>query len=145
MSDRILVAYDGSPPARNALEFAFDEFPDADVTALYVVEIPEGYLGVIDGPDISVPLTDKAREHADSVLEPARALAAERGRDLETDVDSGKPDHRIVERALEDDYETIVLGSHGRQAISRVVLGSVAERVVRRSPIPVAVVPYSSH
>ncbi|AXR77422.1 universal stress protein [Natrarchaeobaculum sulfurireducens] len=145
MSDRILVAYDGSPPARTALEFAFDEFPDADVTALYVVEIPEGYLGVIDGPDISVPLTGKAREHADSVLEPARALAADCDRNLETEVDSGKPAHRIVERALEDDCETIVLGSHGRQAISRVVLGSVAERVVRRSPIPVAVVPSTSH
>ncbi len=141
MSERILVAYDGSAPARNALEFAFDEFPDADVTALYVVEIPEGYLGVIDGPDISVPLTEKAREHAEGVLEPARSLAAERGRDLETDVDGGKPDQRIVDSALEGDCETIVMGSHGRGSISRVVLGSVAERVVRRSPIPVAVVP----
>lgn len=140
MSDRILVPYDGSEPAGYALEFAFETFPDADVTALYVIQIPEGYWGAFEGPDISPPVTEKAREYAEEFLEPARELAAEHDRDLDTEIRSGKPDDQIVECAEEEGYDVVVVGSHGREGISRVLLGSVAENVVRRSPTPVVVV-----
>ncbi|MDG5761275.1 universal stress protein [Natronococcus sp. A-GB1] len=139
MSDRILVPYDGSEPARYALEFAFETFADADVTALHVIQVPEGYWGAFEGPDISPPVTEKAREYAEELLEPARELAADRGRDLETEIRSGKPDDQIVEYAEKEGYDAIVVGSHGREGISRVLLGSVAENVVRRSPTPVVV------
>ncbi|MFU8868047.1 universal stress protein [Natronococcus sp.] len=140
MNDRILVPYDGSEPAGYALEFAFETFPDADVTALHVIQIPEGYWGAFEGPGISPPVTEKAREYADELLEPARELAADRGRELETEVLAGKPDDRIVEYAEDEGCDVIVVGSHGREGISRVLLGSVAENVVRRSPMPVVVV-----
>ncbi|ELY54434.1 UspA domain-containing protein [Natronococcus amylolyticus DSM 10524] len=139
MSDRILVPYDGSEPADYALEFAFETFADADVTALHVIQIPEGYWGAFEGPDISPPVTEKAREYAEELLEPARELAADRDRDLETEILSGKPDDQIVAYAEEEGYDAIVVGSHGREGISRVLLGSVAENVVRRSPTPVVV------
>ncbi|WP_394741918.1 universal stress protein [Natronococcus roseus] len=140
MSDRILVPYDGSEPAGYALEFAFETFPDADVTALHVIQIPEGYWGTFEGPGVRPPVTEKAREYADELLEPARELAADRGRDLETEILAGKPDDRIVEYAEEEEgYDAIVMGSHGREGITRVLLGSVAENVVRRSPTPVVV------
>jgi nucleotide-binding universal stress UspA family protein len=140
MSDRILVPYDGSTPAANALEFAFERFPDADVTALYVIQIPEGYWGGFEGPELQPPVTEKAREHAEEILEPPRELAAERGRELDTDVRTGQPDNRIVEYAEDEGIDLIVVGSHGREGISRVLLGSVAENVVRRSPTSVVVV-----
>ncbi|WP_293029399.1 universal stress protein [Natronococcus sp.] len=140
MSDRILVPYDGSEPAGHALEFAFETFADADVTALHVIQIPEGYWGAFEGPDISPPVTEKAREYAEELLEPARELAAEHDRDLDTEIRSGKPDDQIVECAEGEGYDVVVVGSHGREGISRVLLGSVAESVVRRSPTPVVVV-----
>ncbi|WP_306061627.1 universal stress protein [Natronococcus wangiae] len=140
MSDRILVGYDGSSPADSALEFAFEKFPDADVTALHVIQIPEGYWPAFEGPEVRPPVTEKAREHADDVLHTAREIAAEHDRELDTDVVAGQPDNRIVERAEDEGFDVIVVGSHGREGMSRILLGSVAENVVQRSPTPVIVV-----
>ena len=107
---------------------------------MYVIEIPEGRWAQLVGPELQVPVTERAEEHAEEVLEPARELAAERGRDLETAVVTGEPDHRIVAQAEDESVDLIVIGSHGREDISRLLLGSVAEKVVRRSPVPVLVV-----
>lgn len=138
--DRVLVAYDGSPLADDALAFAFNRFLEADVTALYVIEIPDSYWLILKGPEMRLPVSEKAQEHATDVLEGATELAAEYDRKLTTEIDTGKPEHRIVDLAADGEYDAIVLGSHGRAGGSQVLLGTVAERVVRRSPVPVAVV-----
>lgn len=138
MSNRILVPYDGSDPAETALEYAFEKFPDAAVTALYVVPVPEGYwpaFGAAEEIDI-----ERGRERGGELLEEATTIAQESNRDLETEVDTGKPDQVIVSRAEDEGYDTVVIGSHGREGVSRILLGSVAENVVRRSPTPVVVV-----
>ncbi|WP_121743529.1 universal stress protein [Natronorubrum halophilum] len=140
MADRILVPYDGSPQATDALEFAFETFPDATVIALYVIEVPDGRWAQIVGPELQIPVTERAQEYAADILEPATEIATEHGRSLETDVVTGEPDHRIVAQAEEESVDLIVIGSHGQKGVSRVLLGSVAEKVVRRSPIPVLVV-----
>ncbi|WP_323173945.1 universal stress protein [Natrialba sp. PRR66] len=137
---RILVAYDGSEPATAALEFALETFPDAAITALYVIPIAETTVEPLEGPELRLPVTEQAREYATDLLEEATALAASADRELETEVAAGKPERRIVDRAADEGYETVVIGSHGREGVSRVLLGSVAESVVRRSPVPVAVV-----
>lgn len=140
MADRVLVPYDGSPPSNKALEYAFETFPEADVTAVHVIEVPESHVAFLEGPEIRPPVTEKAREHATEILEGAMELAAARGRKLETDIMTGKPERRIVDYATRTDHETIVIGSHGRQGVSRILLGTVSEDVVRRAPMPVVVV-----
>ena len=140
MSDRILVGYDGSSPADSALEFTFEKFPDAEVTALHVINIPEGYWPAFEGPEIRPPVTEKAREHGDEILETAREIADERDRELDTDIVTGQPDTQIVEQTEDEGFDLIVVGSHGREGMSRILLGSVAENVVQRSPTPVIVV-----
>ncbi|AGB31360.1 UspA domain-containing protein [Natrinema pellirubrum DSM 15624] len=140
MADRVLVPYDGSPQATDALELTFDEFPDATVIALYVIEIPDGRWAQLLGPELQAPVSEKAKEHAADVLETATELAAESGRSLETNVVTGEPDDRIVAQAAAESVDLIVIGSHGKEGVSRVLLGSVAETVVRRSPVPVLVV-----
>lgn len=139
MPDRILVPYDGSPQATTALELAFEEFPDAAVVALYVIEIPDGRWAQLLGPELQLPVTELARENAAEILESATEIAAERDRSLETKIVTGKPDHRIVAQAEEESVDLIVIGSHGQEGISRLLLGSVAEKVVRRSSVPVLV------
>lgn len=61
MADRILVPYDGSPQSRAALELVFEEFPDGDVTALYVIEIPQGYWAQLIGPNSSFPSASRSK------------------------------------------------------------------------------------
>lgn len=138
MSSRILVPYDGSGPAEKALEYAFETFPDAAVTALYVVPIPEGYWTAFgEAGEIGA---EQGHEHGEEILENATAVATKYDRELDTDIDTGKPAQTIVNRAEENEIDQIVIGSHGREGVSRILLGSVAEMVVRRSPTPVVVV-----
>jgi len=59
---------------------------------------------------------------------------------VETTTTVGTPAAAIVEYAADHDVDHIVVGSHGRGGISRIVLGSVAESVVRNAPVPVTVV-----
>ncbi|ELZ09823.1 UspA domain-containing protein [Natrinema thermotolerans DSM 11552] len=140
MSDRLLVPYDGSAPAKDALEYALEKFPDADVTALYVVPVPDGYWTAFQDPEDRVPAVERGRDDGRDILDEAVDIAADHGNDIDTEIATGKPDQEIVELATVDDYETVVIGSHGRERMSRIMLGSVAEKVVRRSPVPVIVV-----
>ena len=137
MTDRILVAYDGSDPADSALEYAFETFPDASVTALYVIPVYEGYWTSFGEGEREL---ERARERGEKTLEGATEIAAAYDRDLETEIASGEPERTIIDVAAEEEYETIVVGSHGREGVSRILIGSVAEAVVRRSPTPVIVV-----
>jgi len=139
MADRILVPYDGSPQSDAALELVFDEFPDGDVTALYVIEIPQGYWAQLVGPELQLPVSEQVEEHAEELLQSASDIATEYGRELETTYVTGEPDNRIVDYADEESMDLIVIGSHGQEGLSRVLLGSVAETVVRRSPVSVLV------
>ncbi|MCE5265352.1 MAG: universal stress protein [Deltaproteobacteria bacterium] len=56
-------------------------------------------------------------------------------------VESGREDDKILEFAQKEKVDVIILGTHGRTGVDHVFLGSVAEKVVRRSPLPVFVIP----
>lgn len=139
MTDRILVPYDGSGPAKKALEYTFETFDDIDVTALYVVATPDGYWEAVEEPEERIPAADEATERGQNILDEAAERAKDFGHELTTEIETGQPGTVIVERATEG-YDTIVIGSHGRQGVSRILLGSVAESVVRWAPTPVVVV-----
>ncbi|MEY7847786.1 universal stress protein [Natrarchaeobius sp. A-rgal3] len=140
MSERILVPYDGSEPSKQALEYALETFPDPAVTVQYVVPAPEGYWAVFESTDDRVPGGEKAKDRGRSVLDDAAALAAEHDHEIATELTTGSPDREIARIAETEDFDTIVIGSHGRDGVSRVLLGSVAEKVLRRSAVPVLVV-----
>jgi len=52
----------------------------------------------------------------------------------------GRPAREITDELESGEYDHVVMGSHGRSGVSRILLGSVAETVLRRSPVPVTVV-----
>jgi nucleotide-binding universal stress UspA family protein len=93
----------------------------ADLTMLYVVP----------------PVTDPSPAERLG----ARAAELAPGLAVKTEVLSGIPARKIAEYARRHRIDLIVVGSHGRTGVSRALLGSVAEAVVRRSPCPVLVVP----
>jgi nucleotide-binding universal stress UspA family protein len=85
-------------------------------------------------------LSNDAREHAQRVLGKAIGLARARGIAVSGLVISGTPHEALLIVAQQQGADIIVLGSHGRRGFQRLLLGSVAERIVRTAPLPVLVV-----
>jgi nucleotide-binding universal stress UspA family protein len=138
---RVLVAIDGSDPSEQALSFALDTHADADLVVVTVLD-PTTYVRGA-GETVS-PSIDTWRERAEAEAREVLAAAVDRadaaGVSLETDLVYGSPARAIVEYAADHDIDHVIVGSHGRDGVSRVLLGSVAETVVRRSSVPVTVV-----
>ena len=140
MVSRVLVPMDGSEMSEHALEYTLEAFPEAEITVLHVVGEPSPMWGAAAGLALADDLEEAADEHARPVFDRVREIAAEAGREdnLETTVALGHPVRAILNRA--DDYDTIVIGSHGGTVAERLYVGNVAETVFRRSPVPVTVV-----
>ena len=138
MFDRILVPTDGSAIARNAAESAIrlaTRF-DATVHALYVLgldELPPG--ADVDGTDALATVGERA---VDEITE----MASEAGVDVDAEiVESSGPVHEaIIDNASDHDSDLIVMGTHSRTGLDRLVLGSVTERTLRESDVPVLTV-----
>lgn len=141
MLSRVLVPMDDSEPAGNALAYALDNHPDAEVTVLHVVGVPSMMMGDAVSLALEDDIDEAAVERAEPVFERARRIADERGREIETVVGLGHPARNIVDRA--DDYDAVILGSHGedrQRATRRFLVGNVAETVSKRAPVPVTIV-----
>jgi nucleotide-binding universal stress UspA family protein len=137
--DGVLVAFDGTALSKEALDHALTVYTDAPVTALHVIDyVEESYSAeALVGDE---KLKERAHERSDELLSKADELAAEHDRAIETVAQVGKAADEILDFADEHSIDVIVIGSHGRSGLSRVLLGSVAETVMRRASIPVTVV-----
>jgi nucleotide-binding universal stress UspA family protein len=141
MAEHVLVPHDGSPQAADALEHALREYPEADLTVLHVIDPTDtGYSAGAMFPDFSEQWYESAKSAAEDIFTDATERAANHGGELRTARELGRPSRQIVSYADEHDVDHIVIGSHGRTGVSRILLGSVAETVARRSPVPVTVV-----
>ncbi|MGM0372571.1 MAG: universal stress protein [Halobacteriota archaeon] len=138
MTKRVLVPMDDSEMATHALEFVIETHPDAEITVLTVVGEPSSMMGQATGLALAEDLESKADEYAAPVLEAARETAARAGVEIQTDVAVGHPARAIINHA--EDYDLVVLGTHGGSLSDRLLVGNVAEKVFRRSPVPVTVV-----
>lgn len=140
MISRVLVPMDGSEMSEHALEYALEAHPNAEITVLHVVGEPSSMWGEATGLALADDLEEATEEHAQSTFDRAREIvaASDTSTELETDVELGHPIRAIINRA--DDYDTVVIGSHGGTVAERLFVGNVAEKVVRQSPVPVTVV-----
>ena len=135
MYDSILVPTDGSAAMDSVIDHAnqLAQEQGASITFLYVVNTSSfGSLPMETGWET---LTEELRAEGEDALEHAVDRV-----DVEADtlLEEGTPYEIITAEA--DDYDVIVMGTSGRGGLDRVVLGSVAERVVRHSPVPVLTV-----
>lgn len=138
MAKRILVAFDGTDRSVDALEYAASEWPDAELVLLTVIDPSEAGFSAGRGvPSGAEEWYETMKARAEGTLADGAALV---DRAVETATEVGTPREAIVEYAESDHIDHIVVGSHGRQGISRILLGSVAEGVVRTAPVPVTVV-----
>lgn len=134
----ILAPVDFGAGSDHSLEVALDlaKLTGASVQVLHVYQIPvygfpDG--AFLAGPEIATRLSEAAQKGLDNVV----ARIAERGVSVVGVLRQGNPPDEIVAAAQELKCDAIVLGTHGRKGIAHALMGSVAERVVRTSPIPV--------
>jgi nucleotide-binding universal stress UspA family protein len=143
MPRHVLVPVDESDRSQQALEFVFEEYPDATITALHVLDPGDFYAatGIEGGAMANYDEIQKQHEtRANTILEDAETRAAEHGLSIETETIVGGVARSVVDYADDNDVDHVVVGSHGRTGASRILLGSVAETVARRSPVPVTIV-----
>lgn len=140
MGKRILVGVDDSEQADAALEFVVSEWPTADLVLISVIDPAASRSARGAGvPSGSEAWYERAKTEATALVDSAAERVGDDDR-VDTVTTVGKPASSIVAYATDHDVDHVVVGSHGRHGISRVVLGSVAEAVVRTSPVPVTVV-----
>lgn len=141
MYDRILVPTDGSPGMGSVITHAMGlaEVHDAELHGLYVVDT--GSIATLPIETSWDGMTEMLREEGELAIEEFRNRSGDGP--TETEIVEGNPSQEIVDYAAERDCDTVVMGTHGRGGIDRLLLGSVAERVVRSSSVPVVTVPVS--
>ena len=139
---KILAATDLTANSDAAISAALDlaRSDGGNVTLLHVCELlpystPE--LGMYTpSPEMTADIIDNAKRS----LERVRARSGGKGVAVEAAWVLGAPAAEIVRYAAEHDFDLIVVGSHGRRGFRRLVLGSVAEAVVRTADRPVLTV-----
>lgn len=140
MFETVVIATDGSESANRGIRTALEvarQF-DATVHAVYVVDRNE-----IDSSPAEV--RDQLQDAIEATGEDALATVCDEADDLGapevvTAVMEGDPATEIIEYAQEVDADVVAMGTRGRHGDHAYLLGSVAEAVVRRSPIPVLTV-----
>lgn len=147
MYKRILVAIDGSAHAAHALEHAVD-LATALSARLRIIHVVD--MGLLPyGPELGIDieaLIEARYAVAEKTLAAARDSVQTPGVEVETKLlDTALPTVHvattIAEDAVSSQADLLVLGTHGRRGVERMVLGSVAEGVARRSTLPVLLVP----
>jgi nucleotide-binding universal stress UspA family protein len=140
----ILAALDSSEMAREILRAAAHlarSVAGSELHLVYVVEdmpAPAVLVPVPVGLGVSsTEILAKAREHIEALAVEARGQFAGR---VSTHVDTGSAWKQILRIAVDVQADLIVIGTHGRGGVKRLVLGSVAETVVRKASCPVLVV-----
>ena len=143
MGKRVLVPVDGSEQAHEACAFVTQEFSGAEMVLLHVINPAEaGYSAQASLPSFSEEWYEQAKSQAQDLFDEIEVEAKAEGEDLSVTraIEVGKPVRTVVEYAEENEVDQVVMGSHGHSGVTRILLGSVAEAVVRRSPVPVTVV-----
>jgi nucleotide-binding universal stress UspA family protein len=136
----ILIATDGSDSGREAVTFGLELAAEQHARAVVAHVEPEVDVVPSGGFGMTGAAPHELTDHAWSVLEEARALAAEQGIDVETIMLRGETVDELVAYADTIDADLIVVGSRGHGAIASAVLGSVSGGVLHEARRPVLVV-----
>ena len=142
---QILVPFDGSPTSEKALDEAIRlaRLTGARLRLLHVVD----ELSYVNGFETAMNYTNEIVPLMQAAGEKLLALGRQKGVDQGVDTDSvlivggpGRICEHVAEQARSAGADLIVVGSHGRRGMGRVLMGSDAEQIVRTAPVPVLVV-----
>lgn len=138
----ILVPTDFGPASQAALDYALElatRFGARQVVVLHTYEIP-----IVSFPDgvitATAEMTSRIVDAASYELAKTMERVADRGVSVSSMLREGEPTRVVAKVTEELGADLVVLGTHGRHGLSRVLIGSVAERIVRTSTVPVLTV-----
>jgi nucleotide-binding universal stress UspA family protein len=134
--ERVIVALDGSASSKTVMSraFALNRTYGLALSFLSVADIPSHLYGL--DAKVAGEMINEARQ----VLEPVHKVAEKENITSDFLVREGKPGEIIVLTAKQKNSGLIIIGSHGRTGMKRLLMGSVAERVIGNAPCPVLVV-----
>jgi nucleotide-binding universal stress UspA family protein len=145
----ILVATDFSEPSDAALAYGRElaRTFDAQLTVLHVAENLAARAFGADGvvfasPDLQAEVEDLARRQVDALIASDDNIGVH---STGVVVSASSPSSAITDYARQEPIDLIVMGTHGRGAVAHLLMGSVAERVVRTAPCPVLTVRHPEH
>ena len=142
---RILVPIDGSPTSSRGLREAigFAKGQKARLQLVHVVDVHNAMLAGLESGDAVADLSAALQQHGRRILAAAAASARKAGVASETvllETLTGPAAEPIVRQARKWRADLIVIGTHGRRGLKRLVMGSDAEQIVRNAPAPVMLV-----
>ena len=142
----ILVPHDFSASANHACALARDEakMHGGRIVLLHVIDLPHqiGGTEVVIPPETGapIPIKDYAVSSAEQHLGDLAARLTKDGATVKTFVRVGNPVDEILRFIDEEKADVVVMGTHGRTGIRHLIAGSIAERIVRASKVPVLTV-----
>jgi len=144
MSDKsrpVLIAYDGSEYAKAAIREAGEQLRDGRRAIVLTVWQPYGATAFVGAPGVApVGFEEDMEKDARRVATEGARLARLAGFDAESVAERGDPVwQRIVDSADERGAGILVMGSHGRTGIARVLIGSVASTAASHTDLPVMI------
>ena len=130
----ILLPYDGSDGAAKALHHTAEiaHWADATIHVLFVADTTRESVTVV-----GTQVVDTLVREGEDIVEKAEKILDTLGVDYDSDVIQGHPAPTIAEYAEQYDCDSVVMPTHGREGVSRYLIGSVTEKVVRLSSVPV--------
>jgi len=145
MLRRIMVATDGSDVSLHAAEAAVNlaKIAGAGVTAIYVLDMPRlnQLHGYTSFPGLKDKLLELMRKEGEKATAEIEQMALDAGVDYDKILAEGNPAEEIIRLSLERGMDLLIMGSIGRSGLAKMLLGSVAEKVVCQSLVPVLLVP----
>jgi nucleotide-binding universal stress UspA family protein len=144
MFKKILVPLDGSELSESALTNVIDLTMDCHALEVILMRIREpldpNVIGTLDAK-VAVELDQAYRDEAAGYLDKIVANLKKKGITAKTEVLSGNPAEEIIKYSQKNNVDLIIMSTRGRSGISRLVFGSVAEKVIRNSTVPVLIKP----
>ena len=128
----ILVALDGSADSRTALRHAVTLARDQNAKLTLLTVVP--YQASPVGPGVAPPL-ETAESHSEIIKEALKEVPKDVG--ITTRLEHGEIAETLLKAVAGDDYDLLIMGSHGHGRVHRALLGSVSEKVLHKAAVPV--------
>jgi len=135
----ILCPVDFSDASRKAVQYA-KEFASSMGSVVHLLNVVEPRPMAVDITLNYVPLEEDLEQAAEEDLQVILQEFQLAGLKVESSIEIGNPSDVILDKSKDLDVNLVIMGSHGKKGLSRLIMGSVAETVVRKANCPVLIV-----
>jgi len=144
MYKKIIVPLDGSELSESVLDHVITIATSCQVPEVVLIRVREpldNSVRVALDAEIASELDQAYHDEADNYLKSIAKLLEQKDIAVKTEVLAGNPAKEIIEYSSNNDVDLIIMSTHGRSGVSRIVFGSVADKVIRQTEVPILLKP----